>query len=200
LAKSALEVAPELLDWFQGLVGKDLVPLSPEDWFEKGHDIHGWEDPKSFQYFPYPVIKQGKYLWAPPPGAADVALEELRKARHKRQESLHVFVCPRLLSTKWFRQLHKACDIVLRIPAGTTFWSLSNFEPLIVGICFPFLRSKPWQLKGTPKMFEVARRVSKMWVDSEVDARDLLLKLLQLCRRLVPLPEHVVSRALYFKG
>jgi len=32
----------------------------------------------------------------PPPAAADVALEQLRQARHKRQDSFHIFVCPKL--------------------------------------------------------------------------------------------------------
>ena len=25
------------------------------------------------------------------------------------------------------------------------------FEPLLIGICFPFLNSEPWQLRGTVK-------------------------------------------------
>jgi hypothetical protein len=34
-----------------------------------------------------PKLKPGTFLWAPPPAAADAALEELCKARHKRQTS-----------------------------------------------------------------------------------------------------------------
>jgi hypothetical protein len=37
-----------------------------------------------------------------------VALEELRKARIKRQDSMHIFVMPRLFTTKWLNQIFKA--------------------------------------------------------------------------------------------
>ena len=44
-----------------------------------------------------PSFKSGKYLWAPAPAAAAATVEELRKARHQRVESTHVFVVPRLM-------------------------------------------------------------------------------------------------------
>jgi hypothetical protein len=33
-------------------------------------------------------IKSGKFIWAPPPGAADIAVEELRKALIKEETAL----------------------------------------------------------------------------------------------------------------
>jgi hypothetical protein len=36
------------------------------------------------------------------------------------------------------------------------------FKPIIVGIVFPFFSRLPWQLRRTPKMFQVARLVHEM--------------------------------------
>eukprot|EP00980_Cylindrotheca_fusiformis_P006302 scaffold1352_cov144-Cylindrotheca_fusiformis.AAC.8 len=82
---------------------------------------------------------------------ADVALEELRKARIKRQLSLHVILIPRLCTPSWLRQLFKAADIILEIPPGTPFWPSDMYEPLFVGILLPFSRFEPWSLRFSPK-------------------------------------------------
>ena len=150
--------------------------------------------------FWWPKICQGSFVWAPPPAAADVALEELRKARMKRQDSTHVFVCPRLLTTDWLRQLHKAADLVLEIPAGTSFWTKNMFEPLILGICFPFIDRRPWQLRGTPKMFSMVRKMRKVFQEEELAAGSLLRKFLLDCRRIRSVQERVVWGVLYFES
>ena len=43
-----------------------------------------------------PVVKPGFFLWSPPPVATVAAVVEFRKARHKRQDSHHVFIVPRV--------------------------------------------------------------------------------------------------------
>eukprot|EP00978_Attheya_sp_CCMP212_P024147 scaffold75459_cov47-Attheya_sp.AAC.4 len=68
---------------------EDHTVLTPEDWFELGHDIRSW-NPGPGELL-HPVTLKGTWVWAPPPAAADVAIEELRKARHKRQASTHIF-------------------------------------------------------------------------------------------------------------
>ena len=98
----------------------DVSFLTPEDWFEKGHDIQGYCC--NVDGVEVPVIKAGTYIWAPPPAAADVAVQELRRARHKQHESLHVFVCPRLMKPRWFRQLYKAADMIFDLYPGHPFW------------------------------------------------------------------------------
>ena len=195
---AATTKAPKLMDWIKSWAGLDAQLLSPEEWFEKGHDIGGWSEPKPWQQFKMPTIQAGKYVWAPPPGAADVALEELRKARHKRQASTHIFVCQRVFTTQWFKQLHKAADIVLTVPACTSFWPASHFEPLVIGICFPFIREQPWQLRGTPKMLSMERQLSGLWKGDDLDARDILRKFCHTCWGLRAVPRSVVSGALYF--
>lgn len=120
LHKSAIDVQPNLELWIRSWLpfGDKAIMLKPEDWFERGHDIAGYapnEDGISM-----PVTKKGTYIWAPPPAAADVAIQELRKARHKRQKSLHVFVCPRLMKPLWFKQVFKAADMIFDLATWTS--------------------------------------------------------------------------------
>ena len=61
-------------------------------------------------------------MWLLPPAAADVALEQLRIARIKRQDSSHVFVCPQLLCPSWLKQLNKNRDLIFKIPVGAIGW------------------------------------------------------------------------------
>jgi hypothetical protein len=131
--ESALERHPPLNDWISSWGGGAAVEfLSPNDWFERGHDLLGGEfDKKGFWRH---TVVQGTYVWAPPPAAAEVALEQLRKARIKRQDSLHIFTCPRLMTPRWLRQLYKASDIVFQVPAGCPYWPESMYEPLTIGL------------------------------------------------------------------
>ena len=118
-----------------------------------------------------------KYLWAPPPAIAEVALEELRKARIKRQDSTHIFVCPRLMTPVWLKQFFKVADFVFKIPVKCSFWPPNMHEPCFVGICFPYLRCKPWCIRRTPQLLSFQRRLQKMWEVSEMAAGDLLREL-----------------------
>ena len=77
-----------LENWCMGWMKKDYSrPLEPIQWFTKGH-------------------KPGVHIWAPPPGAALIALKELSKSRQKRPHSVtHVFMCQRLLwQEEWRRR------------------------------------------------------------------------------------------------
>jgi hypothetical protein len=62
-----------------------------------------------------------------------------------------------LLKAECFRQLYKASDIVFDVPVGTWFWPALMFEPLIIGISFPFLSNPLWQLRSTPKTLHLGR-------------------------------------------
>jgi hypothetical protein len=73
-------------------------------------------------------------------------------------------------------------------------------EPLTIGIVFPYLPHRPWQFKGTPKMFYLARQVRKMFEDQDVDSGCFLCKLLLECRRFHTMPADVVRRMLFFRS
>ena len=72
-------------------------------------------------------------------------------------------------------------------------------EPLLIGILFPFLSVKPWQLKGSTKMLAVGRELRKVLQESDVESGRVLRKLFSLCRDLQSLPEHVVRKLLFFQ-
>ncbi len=195
---SAVKQSPSLVGWLRSWIGNKLEILEPDDWFELGHDIRGWTHPHQGELLARPIFRKGVFVWSPPPAAADVALEQLRVARIKQQDSTHVFVVPWLFTLKWLKQLWKACDVILTIPAGTEGWSLDMHEPLLIGISFPFLRFKPWQFRGTPKMFQVARDLRRLFKADEMDSRPFLRKFWKDCHRMQSFPENVVSRMLFF--
>jgi hypothetical protein len=136
---------------------------------------------------------------ATPPAAAFAAIAELRKARIKRQTSTHIFVCPRLMTPAWLGQLYKEADLVFTIPLTATFWSHELYAPLLVGICFPFFSSFPWQIKGSPNMSASSRRLQILWEKAGVDPGHFLCKLLKQMRSLVGVSERVVWQVLYVR-
>jgi hypothetical protein len=192
LNETAFERSPRLLDDFkQMLPFDDIALLEPADWFEKGHDIRDWI--KNKKGFWYPVLEAGTYIWQPAPAVAKYAVEELRKARLKRHDSCHVFVCPRVFTTKWRKQLYKVADLVFEIPVRSLpSWESSQCEPLVVGIVFPFLHHRPWQLRNTPKLLAVARQLRSLWKENPSDARDLLRKFCQYTIALATLSKSLV--------
>ena len=147
---SASQRSPDLIKWIQGWAGEDAKLLSPEDWFIRGQDTIGGT--KCTDGFWRPTVGAGTFIWDPPPAAAYVALKQLRKARIKRQNSTHVIIVLRLMTPLWMQQLYKACDIVLVMPPGTSCWNQMMLEPCLIGICFPDIKHRPWQLKSTPKL------------------------------------------------
>ena len=108
---SACQRNKDLLEWVKSWLGADAALLTPEEWLNKGHDLAGGEISKEKLW--WPKIESGKWVWAPPPGAADFAIEQLRLARMKRTVSTHIFVCPKLLTPWWRKHLHCAADLVV---------------------------------------------------------------------------------------
>ena len=196
---SAIDRSPTVVTWVESWVTTSpLMVLSPRDWFDVGHDVGGWE--RTWDQFSRPHIHEGRvYLWSPPPFAADIAISELRKARIKRQGSSHIFIVPRLCSPLWMKQVYKAADIVFELPVGHPVWPRDLHEPLLIAIVFPFIRNKPWQLRGTPKMYEMASKLRRLFQAEDMDARDLLRQFWDQCHRLRTMPENVVRQMLYFR-
>jgi len=87
----------------------DISPLTPEEWFVEGHGINGGEINADGIWIPTHKPANQTHLWCPPPPAADAALEELLKGRHKRKDTY---------------------DITCVIPAGSQYWPTNMFEPL----------------------------------------------------------------------
>jgi hypothetical protein len=188
----------DLVPWIRSWSESNAILLEPFGWFETGHDITGWEH--GVDGFARPTIGFGQtYIWAPPPFAAEVAMAEMRKARIKRQRSSHIFVCPRLCTTLWQRQLYKCADFVFELPVGSSVWPLDMHQPLLIGVLFPFLSVNPWQLQGTPKMHAVGRDLRKVFQTPELDSRDFLRQFWRSSLGLRHMPERVVRRMLFFE-
>jgi len=127
------ERSAKLLDWVLGWLGGlgmglgEPSVLEPEDWFGRGHST-------------------GVHVWAPPPAAAEVVVEQLGRARHKRPFNLHVVVVPRLMTGRWRRAMARQADFYFRIPVGTVLWGREMFEPVLIFVSLPFLSHRPWLL------------------------------------------------------
>ena len=169
---TAIDRWGKLGEWIKSWLGQEATLLSPEGWFQEGHDIVDWQRDSSGM--DYPVEREGKWIWTPPPGAADVAVYQLRLARLKRQRSTHVFVCPKLFLPHWRRSIHKVADIVLECAAGQNYWPSTMHEPLVICICFPFLSQPPWQLKGSPVFYDIERMLRGVWKNKEKRATNIL--------------------------
>ena len=118
----------------------------------------------------------------------------------KRKSSRHIVIIPRLMISTWLKQLNKTADCIFTIQAAHSFWPSTNFEPLFVAILFPYLDYRPFQLKSTPKMFEMGRRLSKVFQEDRVDGGNLLLKVLLDIGKLPSMSKSMVWRLLYLGG
>ena len=203
---SALDRNENLKGWLTTWLGKEVEFLSPSDWYIRGHDISGgefvspteWSTDKSNLKFWRHHHKPGTYVWSPPPAAAQVCVEEIRKARIKRHQSTHVIVIPRLMTPLWLEQLYKTADLVFSVKPTHAFWSKEQFEPLTIAIAFPYISFFPWQLRGTPKLYAVARKLRQLSDQEELARGHFLRQLLLQFRGLPTMQQDVVRRMLYF--
>ena len=193
---SAFERSPTLKPWLKSFMGGEEEWLNPIDWFTRGHDVdeNKWE--RNSDGLQLPVLKPGTFIWSPAPCAAETAVEELRKARHKRQKSKHLFIVPRLMQPLWRKHLYKAADIVLMLKPGHPAWPIDMYEPLTLAFVFPFTRSKPWQLRGSPQLMALGRCLSGVWNEDERGEGSLLRQLWSYQERLEDLPPKLASRLL----
>ena len=87
LSKGVVEIQPEFLDWIKTWSSyENLRLLEPEEWFVEAHDIIGYS--LNGDIVNIPLLKSGFGVWPSPVAAVDVAVEGLRRARHKRQSCI----------------------------------------------------------------------------------------------------------------
>ena len=185
---SGVERSLELVDWISSwaLSGSDqkLEALSPSDWFKRGHDLFCGSRTNINGYW-MPAYKPGTFLWAPPPGAARFAIEQLRQARLKRQNSMHIFIVPRLLTTEWRRQVIKGSDFRLLLPVGQhPLWPAAMHEPLMIAVSFPYLSKQPWELRKTELMVDMGREVQRVLKEDPAAGWNILSQLCSLTREI----------------
>ena len=129
-----------------------------------------------------------------PPSIADLALEQLRHTRLKRQVSMQVLIAPKLFFSRWRIRLYKELDMLLCLPTGLGCWDCDMHEPLILTFAFPFIRFNPWCIKGTPKFHAMSRQMQKLWKKTDMDRGSDLREMLLEVKWLPSMPEHVVCK------
>ena len=150
---NAFERNQHLKPWIESWAGNDAEFLTPKLWYSRGHDLTDGAIDKYGYYVP--KVKTGTFIWSPPLVAAHACLEEVRKARLKRQNSTHIILTPKLMTPMWLKQFYKTVDILIPIKPHFNFWSHLEFEPLFVGICFPFATCYPWQIPQDSKIVQL---------------------------------------------
>jgi hypothetical protein len=104
------------------------------------------------------------------------------------------------MTPEWRKQLNKAADFVFTVPVGHSVWPKEMFEPVLIGLVFPFVRHEPWQLHGTPKMFAMERKLRGLWdAGAFLEGSSLLRKFCELCWNLDSMSPSLVSRVLYLR-
>jgi hypothetical protein len=181
LGCTAIKHHPPLLDWVCLWTDQPkLEALTLEGWYEEGHGITGEALDDHNVWIPLHAPKNQLHLWALQSPVANANLEELLKAQHKRTNTFHVVLIPRLLAPWWHWLFIKACDFTCVVSPGSLFWPTNMFEPLWVGIILLFTHRRPWCFKRAPLLVELGRTLKELLETREVDAGDLLRKLLKL--------------------
>ncbi len=177
----ALDRSPTLLPWIRSWCPDPTIsPLSPEGWYREGHGITDYT--RSPDGMHHPALSQLQwFLWAPAPAASRQALEELATSRHKRPWFNHIFICPRLFTSRWRKLLYKLADLVVEIPAGARpFWPVQMHEPLVLGLTLRFLSVCPWILREHCCLLDLERSLRMMWTSVSGDERPVLRELCAL--------------------
>ena len=125
--------------WYSEL-GKLVETLDLEGWFVRVNDHDVGE--ANIYVFCIPIFRPGIFIWIPPAGISIIVIEALRQACHKRTNSTHVIIVPRLLWNEWQRHMHKSEGLILYIPAGSGYiWPQEMHETVILAIYFTYLKS-----------------------------------------------------------
>lgn len=175
---SAIQREEKLVDWLKlwcsgsgkvpqglGKYGSQVIFLTPDDW-------------------PTVLRFDATFVWTPPPAAADVAAEYMARSIHVRPNAIHVFVCPRLMTSRWRRFIRKTTDVYLSLPVGCTVWGKQQHEPLILAISFPLSRCKPWKQGDSPRCQRFAESVQSLLVNDFERAGPALREFTTLARSL----------------
>jgi hypothetical protein len=201
LSRTAVERHPPLLSWVRSWTDlPKLEPLTPEGWFEEGHGIRGGQLDRHKVWMPIHEPKNKLHLWAPQPFVADAALEELLKARHRRTNTFHVVLIPRLMLPRWRCLFNKACDFTFVVSPGALFWPQNMYEPLWVGILLPLSIHRPWCFKRAPLLMEMERDLREVLSEGESDGGLILRKLLKLPGLMASMSANMACEVLHLSG
>jgi hypothetical protein len=137
-----------------------------------------------------PQHRSGTMLWVPPPAVATFAVDELRQARQKRQESFHILIVPRLMTLEWKKHTLKGADLVVDLPLTLEHWGANMYEPLTLALFFPYLSQRPWELRKTPLLVDVERTLSSVFQTDESAGWNVLSELSKFAKQCTTMSIH----------
>ena len=199
IAKSAVDRHDNLITWIRTWTSVNtLQALTPKEWLWEGHGLspHPWKNCDGMN-FPMADKSKSVLLWAPAPAIADVALEELRRSRHKRPDLCHIVVIPKLMTPLWRKVLLRTCCFSFYVDPGPTYWPSEMFEPLLIGVYLPYIHCFPWTYRGSNSILELERKLSEVQKGKHGCQRDILLKFFGFTRKISMLPSSVVRKMLF---
>jgi hypothetical protein len=115
----------------------------PRDWFTTAHT------PGDFGWFPAPV-------------AADVAIDKICEALHKKRHCYHVFAVPLITNNRWRKTLLREVVVYFVLKPVYDIWYHSQHEPLDIFISLPLIIHEPWRLRHTPPVVDLARALREV--------------------------------------
>lgn len=149
--------------------------LKPKEWFDEYHAF-------------------GNFVWTPPPAAAEAVVDLLEKARHKRPESLHLVLVPRIMTGRWRRMMTRTADYYFKIDWADCWDRKVYHEPLLCFVCLPFSISDP-KLHDRKTLLDKMGGVllqSELRKKNYAERWNLLRELFVEARSLCPLPSSVL--------
>ena len=76
--------------------------------------------------------------------------------------NLYIVYVPRLITSMWMKQFEKVADLIVTLIFDEIFWPKTNYEPLIFTFDFPFIRKKPWKLRGAEHLVQSKRDLQEV--------------------------------------
>lgn len=101
-------------------------------------------------------------VWTPAPAAADVAGEMMAGVIHQQPNTLHLFIVPQLMTSRWQRRVGQLYDFEFKLEAGGKAWNLAQHEPLLIFVCLPLSVHRPWKLRGTKLLDQMDRKMREL--------------------------------------
>ena len=100
------------------------------------------------------------------------------------------------MSPLWRKQLEKAADLIVELPAGHSAWPEEMFEPLTITFLFLFSRYRPWQIARAPALVGAGKQLRKVWKENQSAEGPILRKLWSKARSMDSLSQDVVFKLL----